>query len=103
MVRTVEFIVSLSLIMVSEFGLYVDKHGVPSRNTGPIEWEGQATRVALHAPYILLFDKRFIEIRNIDTCRLSQILPGSEIQCSRDEKDGVYSWNERYCSVVRCT
>ncbi|RXW24819.1 hypothetical protein EST38_g1034 [Candolleomyces aberdarensis] len=72
------------LLCYDEFGLYVDKHGIPSRNTGVIEWEGLATRVALHAPYILLFDKRFIEIRNIDTCRLSQILPGTDIQCVWD-------------------
>jgi hypothetical protein len=84
MVRLIGIFEMLSLTMVLEFGLYVDKHGIPSRNTGVIEWEGQATRVALHAPYILLFDKRFIEIRNIDTCRLSQILPGTEIQCVWD-------------------
>lgn len=72
------------LLCYNEFGVYVDKHGIPSRNTGAIEWEGNADRVALHAPYILLFDSRFIEIRNIDTCRLSQIFMGSDIRCIWD-------------------
>jgi len=67
-----------------EFGLYVNKQGYPSRNIGVIEWEGNAERVAFHAPYILLFDTRFIEIRHIDTCRLAQILMGTEIRCVWD-------------------
>lgn len=72
------------LLCYNEFGVYVDKSGIPSRNTGVIEWEGNAERVSLHAPYILLFDPRFIEIRNIDTCRLSQIFPGTDIRCIWD-------------------
>lgn len=67
-----------------EFGLYVDKHGDPCRSLGTIEWEGTAERVAFHAPYILLFDSRFIEIRHIATGRLAQIIPGNEIRCTWD-------------------
>lgn len=69
---------------MSEFGLYVDKHGDPCRSAGTIEWEGTAERVAFHAPYILLFDSRFIEIRHIATGRLAQIIPGNEIRCTWD-------------------
>ena len=43
----------------TEFGLYVDRHGDPSRSTGTVEWEGTAEKVAWHPPYILLFDSRF--------------------------------------------
>ena len=68
----------------AEFGLYVDKHGDPCRSLGTIEWEGTAERVAFHAPYILLFDSRFIEIRHIATGRLAQIIPGNEIRCTWD-------------------
>jgi RHO1 GDP-GTP exchange protein 1/2 len=56
-----------------EFGLYVDKHGDPSRAAGMMEWEGTAERVALHSPYILLFDSRFIEVRPLEIERLMQI------------------------------
>ena len=51
---------------------------------GTIEWEGTAERVAFHAPYILLFDSRFIEIRHIETGRLAQIIPGSDVRCIWD-------------------
>ncbi|KAF7371013.1 hypothetical protein MSAN_00735500 [Mycena sanguinolenta] len=58
------------LLCYNEFGVYVDRHGKPRRNGTTIEWEGNAEKVALHQPYILLFDSRFIEIRNIETGRL---------------------------------
>jgi len=76
--------------MLTEFGVYVDKHGDPSRSTGTIEWEGTAERVALHHPYILLFDPRFIEVRHIETGRLAQIIPGNDVRCIWDGR-GVSS------------
>ncbi|ESK83843.1 signal transducer [Moniliophthora roreri MCA 2997] len=72
------------LLCYDEFGLYVDKHGDPSRAAGTIEWEGTAERVALHSPYILLFDQRFIEIRHLETGRLVQIISGTDIRCIWD-------------------
>jgi hypothetical protein len=68
----------------TEFGLYVDKHGETSRPNGAIEWEGNAERVALHFPYILLFDSKFIEIRHIGTGQLSQIIQGQDVRCIWD-------------------
>ncbi|KAF8972796.1 Dbl homology domain-containing protein [Flammula alnicola] len=58
------------LLCYDEIGLFVDKQGHPSRKTGTIEWEGTAERVALHSPYVLLFDTRFIEVRHLETGRL---------------------------------
>jgi len=71
------------LLCYNEFGLYVDSHGdpVPGRSIQTVEWEATADRVALHAPYILLFSSRFIEIRRIETGHLVQIIPGSELRC----------------------
>ena len=40
--------------------------------------------MALHSPYILLFDSRFIEIRDIETGRLAQIISGNDIRCIWD-------------------
>jgi hypothetical protein len=67
-----------------EFGIYVNKHGVPSRTTGTIEWEGTAERIAIHWPHFLLFDARFIEVRHVATGLLSQIIPGDDIRCIWD-------------------
>jgi len=72
------------LLCYDEFGLYVDKHGDPSREIGTIEWEGTAERVALHHPYVLLFDSRFIEIRHVETGRLAQIIQGNDVRCLWD-------------------
>jgi hypothetical protein len=41
-----------------EFGIYVNKHGAPSYIMGTIEWEGTADCVAIHWPYICLFNSR---------------------------------------------
>jgi hypothetical protein len=73
-------------LLLAEFGLYVDKHGDPSREFGTIEWEGTAKRVALHHPYVLLFDTQFIEIRHVDTGRLAQIIRGNDVRCLWDRR-----------------
>ncbi|KAG6885341.1 hypothetical protein C0993_002970 [Termitomyces sp. T159_Od127] len=78
------------LLCYDEFGLYVDKHGEPSRQNGTVEWEGTAERVAFHAPYFMIFDTRFIEIRDLVTGRLVQIIPGNDLRCIWDGR-GVSS------------
>ncbi|KAG6332497.1 hypothetical protein ID866_6590 [Astraeus odoratus] len=78
------------LLCYDEFGIYVSKHGTPSRPSGTIEWEGTAERVAMHWPYILLFDSRFIEVRHVSTGLLAQIIPGNEIRCIWDGR-GTFS------------
>ncbi|KAJ3755422.1 Dbl-like domain-containing protein [Lentinula raphanica] len=80
------------LLCYNEFGIYVDKHGDPNRPSGTIEWEGNAERVAVHTPYVLLFDSRFIEIRHLETGRLVQIIPGNDIRCIWDGR-GISSVN----------
>lgn len=58
-----------------------------------IEWENTVERVACHAPYILLFNSRYIEIRHIETGRLVQIIQGNEIRCIYDGRGGGGSLN----------
>jgi hypothetical protein len=73
----------------AEFGLWVNGHGNRSRTASgsTVEWEGTAKRAAHHHPYVLLFDSRFIEIRNAETGRLAQIVPGNDIRCIWDGRD----------------
>ncbi|KAK7686309.1 hypothetical protein QCA50_010533 [Cerrena zonata] len=91
------------LLCYDEFGLYVDRHGDPSRSIQTIEWEGTAEHVAWHPPYILLFDSRFIEVRHIETGRLAQIISGNDMRCIWDGRGttslppaspGPDGWNE---------
>ncbi|RDB18533.1 Rho1 guanine nucleotide exchange factor 2 [Hypsizygus marmoreus] len=72
------------LLCYTEFGVYVNKQGNTSRTAFTIEWEGTADSVAFHAPYVLLFDPRFIEIRHVETGRLAQIIHGVDIRCVWD-------------------
>jgi len=73
------------LLCYDEFGIYVGRHGDPSRGeNGVVEWEGRPTKAAFHPPYVLLFDSRFIEIRHIAKLHLVQIIPGSDIRCIYD-------------------
>lgn len=90
MVRIVVYGFKDGLIMHTEFGLYVDKHGMPSRGVqGVVEWEGTAEHVALHPPYVLMFDTRFIEVRHVSTGRLAQILPGNDVHCLWDGRSNA--------------
>ncbi|EIN06223.1 Dbl domain-containing protein [Punctularia strigosozonata HHB-11173 SS5] len=72
------------LLCYDEFGLYVDRHGDPSRKVFTVEWEGTAEKAAWHPPYIMLFDSRFIEIRHVENGRLVQIIPGNDVRCIWD-------------------
>jgi len=69
----------------AEFGLYVNKHGDPLLK-GVVEWEGTAERAALHAKYILLFDRKFIEIRHVETGHLVQVIHGADMRCTWDDR-----------------
>ncbi|KAF7345363.1 hypothetical protein MVEN_01554200 [Mycena venus] len=91
------------LLCYNEFGLYVNKHGDPSptRPVGTVEWEGTAERVAFHAPYILLFDTRFIEVRDVETGRLAQIIPGNDMRCLWDGRGQSSNSNEQNLADYR--
>ncbi|KZV64681.1 Dbl homology domain-containing protein [Peniophora sp. CONT] len=67
------------LLCYSEFGLFVNRQGDFLRDKPLIEWEGTAERVAWHPPYILIFDRQFIEVRAVGTGRLVQIIHGREV------------------------
>jgi hypothetical protein len=91
------------LLCYDEFGLYVDRHGDPSRSVATVEWEGTAERAAHHPPYVLLFDSRFIEVRHVETGHLVQIIPGNDVRCIWDGRGartspistpGTEAWGE---------
>jgi hypothetical protein len=70
---------SLSFFLVNirtipEFGLYVDRYGVPLQDREIAEWEGQACHASFRFPYLLLFSPAFVEIRNLIHGRLIQII-----------------------------
>ena len=90
-----------TLTLPTGYGLYVDGDGYPT-HMGAVEWEiDSVERAVWHPPYILLFGERFIEIRDAETGRLVQVIPGDDIRCiwdgngknsSRDTSEG--SWGD---------
>jgi RHO1 GDP-GTP exchange protein 1/2 len=61
-------------------GCYITKHGQPSRNSGFIKWEVQAVSYTHRGVNVLLFSPRFIEVRNVMTGRLVQVIEGIDIR-----------------------
>jgi RHO1 GDP-GTP exchange protein 1/2 len=58
----------------------VDKHGVPSRSSGYLRWESTATSYAHRGEHVLLFSPDFVEIRNVTSGRLIQVIEASDIR-----------------------
>jgi hypothetical protein len=61
-------------------GCYITKHGVPSRSSGYIRWETKATSYAHCGVLVLLFSSGFIEIRNVSTGRLVQVIEANDVR-----------------------
>ncbi|KAL0580975.1 hypothetical protein V5O48_001067 [Marasmius crinis-equi] len=68
------------LVIYDTIGFYITKHGKPSRQCGFIKWETTASSFAHHGGHILLFSSQFIEIRQIVTGRLVQVVEGQDIR-----------------------
>jgi len=68
------------LLCYDEFAFYVNKSGRRARNEFMVHWEGMPTGFALHEPYILAFEPNFVEIRNIETGYLAQVIQGSNLR-----------------------
>ncbi|GLB38987.1 putative CNH domain containing protein [Lyophyllum shimeji] len=73
------------LVCYDGFGMYIDKEGKPSARSAPIvEWEGPAECVAFQRPYVFIFNTSFIEIRDVATGHLVQIIPCAGVRCTWD-------------------
>jgi hypothetical protein len=70
-------------------GCYVTRHGVPSRSSGYIRWECKAMSFAARGAHVLLFSPNFIEIRNILTGLLVQVIEGQDIRLLHSSDDAI--------------
>ncbi|KAI3607570.1 Dbl domain-containing protein, partial [Moniliophthora roreri] len=70
------------LLCYNDFGLYVDRSYTNTRPTAAVvEWENAAEGVAIHRPYILLLSKHTIEVRQLETGKLVQIIRSQGMRC----------------------
>jgi len=65
-----------TLVIYDEFGCFIDKHGNPTGSQYCVHWDCKATTFALRGSRLLLFSSGFIEIRNLDTGSLIQVIKG---------------------------
>ncbi|KAH7884721.1 hypothetical protein F5I97DRAFT_1929559 [Phlebopus sp. FC_14] len=68
------------LVIYDTMGCYITKHGQPARDSNFIRWEIKATSYVDRHPHVLLFSPEFIEIRDIQTGRLEQVIEGTDIR-----------------------
>jgi hypothetical protein len=79
-VRFLDNVERPSLSLGLEVGCYIDKRGVPTRESNYIKWETKAISHATRNGHILLVSPEFIEIRNITTGRIVQVIEGRDIR-----------------------
>ncbi|KAG8911710.1 RHO1 GDP-GTP exchange protein 2 [Tulasnella sp. 417] len=95
------------LLCYDEFAFYVDPKGCLARQECVIHWEGSPTSFALHYPFVLAFEPTFIEIRNVDTGELVQVIQGNNLRClfadtppsvkhSSTSHTNAYRWGNPY-------
>jgi len=68
------------LLCYDEFAFYVNKNGWRARSNWLVQWEGHPTSFALSYPYVLAFEKDFLEVRHVNSGHLMQIIPGSNMR-----------------------
>jgi hypothetical protein len=68
------------LVVYDVLGCFITNHGIPSRSSGYIKWETKATSFAQRGGHVLLFSEQFIEIRNIATGVIVQVIEGTDIR-----------------------
>ncbi|KAI9012022.1 CNH domain-containing protein [Phycomyces nitens] len=82
------------LLCYNKFAFYVNNRGgslanrVAGRTPLLCEWEGNPDRIVYHHPYIIAFDKQFIEVRHFESGELVQIIPGDNIRLTYYNNSG---------------
>ncbi|KAI9510515.1 CNH domain-containing protein [Russula earlei] len=69
------------LLCYDEFAFYINRGGRRSRKNFLVYWEGSPTSFAFQYPYVLAFEPTFVEIRNVETASMSQVIQGNNLRC----------------------
>ncbi|CAO3632525.1 unnamed protein product [Cunninghamella blakesleeana] len=76
------------LVCYDAFGFFVDQRGRWIRSSRILEWEGTPTSFALSYPYVIAFEPGFIEVRNLLTGKIDQLIRGINMRCT-NIREGV--------------
>ncbi|KAJ7707684.1 hypothetical protein B0H17DRAFT_1000886 [Mycena rosella] len=77
------------LVIFDSMGCYVTRHGTPSRSSGYMRWECKATAFAARGAHVLLFSPNFVEIRNVLTGLLVQVVEGQDIRLLHSSDEAI--------------
>jgi len=69
------------LLCYDEWAVFVDKRGTRARGDWRANWEGRPTAFAFHYPYVIAIEPSFIEIWDVVTCTIKQVIPGENLRC----------------------
>ncbi|KAF8806960.1 hypothetical protein BYT27DRAFT_7101268 [Phlegmacium glaucopus] len=68
------------MVIYDEYGCYINNYGPPSRGCRYVKWETKAVSYTHRNGHILLISPEFIEVRNITTGRIVQVIEGHDIR-----------------------
>ncbi|KAG8752819.1 RHO1 GDP-GTP exchange protein 2 [Serendipita sp. 396] len=69
------------LLCYDEWAVFVDRRGFRARGDWQANWEGRPTAFAFHYPYVIAIEPSFIEIWDIVTCSIRQVILGDNLRC----------------------
>ncbi|KAG7094178.1 hypothetical protein E1B28_007787 [Marasmius oreades] len=73
------------LICYSNFGLYLDSLGEPTRSKPVVSWGVEVQHAALlNSSYIALFSRQSVEIRGLYNGEVTQVIKGKDVRCVWD-------------------
>ncbi|KAG1464906.1 hypothetical protein G6F56_004988 [Rhizopus delemar] len=68
-------------ICYDEYAFYIDGKGNRLFKKFLIEWEGHPESFAFSYPFVVAFHAMFVEVRNVFTGAIEQILLGNQVNC----------------------
>ncbi|KAJ3188173.1 RHO1 GDP-GTP exchange protein 2 [Gaertneriomyces sp. JEL0708] len=78
------------LLCYNDFGFYVDKFGRRTKHELMLHWSGQPTAFAFVPPYVLAFEPAFIEVRDVNSTALQQIIPTNNLRALNTAPDVLH-------------
>jgi len=76
------------MVIYDDFGCYVTKHGQPCRRCEIIRWETPAVAYSFLNGHVILVSREFIEIRDVATGRLVQVMEGQDFRLVHSVQNG---------------
>ncbi|RDL40556.1 uncharacterized protein BP5553_00535 [Venustampulla echinocandica] len=76
----------VALCVYENFATYIDENGMVSERP-PINFVGQAISATSYSTYLILFHDDFVEIRDMTTGKLCQIIAGQNIRYLEGDRD----------------